>query len=361
MSNPDGATAPGPDSGPTARPDGGAGGCYDGVFLDVTQAPGAGAAYPAPQLTVTCTDDTLTVQSNTIPHYTFVPITPNPLRAVNNSWSIPRNPQRAAQPTTIPLLGDVGFAVNGVPFFGPNEAGQPTAQMFGDPIFNDIMDECLGHTAMEYHYHALVEKCLTIAGLVAEPWLGPDPAANEPSPILGFALDGFPIYGSRGCVDATCSQVVEHKSSYDRVGDPTTNAWDAYQYNAKNSPEFLDRCNGHEGPDGDYHYHATSDFPYIIGCYTGTPAARGGGGGGGCGGGGMMPPNPDGGTPMMGPRPCTSDADCVGACPPGSQGCTCNQSPIGQICVPTCMTDADCPMTPRGQLRCDQNRGICRL
>lgn len=60
---------------------------------------------------------------------------------------------------------------------------------------------------------------------------------------------------------------------------------------------------------------------------------------------GGMPPPPDGG--MMGPKSCTSNADCpINVCPPGSKGCTCSMSPMGQICAPTCTVAADCPMMP---------------
>ena len=40
----------------------------------------------------------------------------------------------------------------------------------------------------------------------------------------------------------------------------------------------LDECNGHttatpDFPDGIYHYHVTATFPYISGCYRGTPGS----------------------------------------------------------------------------------------
>ncbi|MCA9717982.1 MAG: YHYH protein [Myxococcales bacterium] len=277
--------------------------CPDDVFLDLTNAPGAGDGYPAPVLEVECTEDTLVVHSNGIPHYRFIQITPNALVEQDHNWEITLFPEVAAEPTEIPMLGLVGFTVNGQPFFSPNEGPQPADQAFGDPIFNSIMDECLGHTAFSYHYHALVERCLIQAGVVDEPWSNPAPPTSEPSPILAFAYDGFPIYGARGCADAGCSQVIEYKSSWAQIGDPTMNAWDAYEYQAQDGPEFLDRCNGHYGPDGDYHYHATAGFPYIIGCYSGTP----GEGVGGDGGGGMQLPQCQQGQTM-----CCGDDICDG-------------------------------------------------
>lgn len=69
---------------------------------------------------------------------------------------------------------------------------------------------------------------------------------------------------------------------------------------------------------------------------------------------GMMMPAGDAGVApvdagtMMGPRACTTPADCNGACPPGSRGCTCATTPMGQRCVPTCTVTADCPAGPAG-------------
>jgi hypothetical protein len=245
-------------------------------FLDVGVAPGPGGAYARPTLSVSCGGGKLVVLSNGMPTYTFVSMTPNPLTAQNLRWEITLTPVRAAAVTAIPLLGSVGFAVNGLPIFGPNEAAQPAQQAWGDPIYNGITDGCRGHTAFMYHYHALVQKCLVPSGLVATPWTNADPSAGAASPVLGYALDGFAIYGRYECADTTCAQVREMKSAYDLTGNPTTNAWSAYTFSAAHaSAEYLDRCNGHVGPRGDYHYHETAGFPYVIGCYAGTPAADG--------------------------------------------------------------------------------------
>jgi hypothetical protein len=96
------------------------------------------------------------------------------------------------------------------------------------------------------------------------------PPAATPT---GYAGDGFPIFGSLGCSDAACSDVVEYVSGYEQIGDPSTYAWDAHEYRSSSDPTVLDECNGHVGPSGDYHYHATETFPYILGCFTGTPTS----------------------------------------------------------------------------------------
>ncbi len=253
-----------------------AGDCWQAdTLLDVASAPGPGGGYPDPELSGACEGDSFVVESNQVPHYTFVALTPNELVAVETTWEITTSPEVADDPTDIPLLGLVGFTVGGTPFYGPNEAEFPDP--YGDPVYNGITDGCSGHTAAAYHNHALRQVCLTPDGLVAEPWTLPDPDPSEPSPVLGWAMDGFPVYGPYGCADAECSEVVEYVSGYVQIADPTTYAWDAHEYEESAEPEVLDECNGHVGPDGDYHYHATATFPYILGCYRGTPQGEGGG------------------------------------------------------------------------------------
>ena len=186
--------------------------------------------------------------------------------------------------------------------------------------------------------HALLEECLV--------GVQPEDAA---SPIIGYAMDGFPIYGPRGCLDAACSEVVTFKSGWQQTGDPSTYAWDNHAYVGGDAPELLDACNGRVGPDGTYRYHVTETFPYIIGCYAGTPLA-------GATGTGAPEGDPAQGTggPGGAPASCTSDADCGAACPADAMGCTCDDGPMGQICVPACEDTSDCPTG----LTCMPN-GIC--
>lgn len=243
-----------------------AGPCPTEAFLDVGQYAGAGEGYPKPRLAVECDDDTLVVSSNAIPHYEFVQITPNPLVELNRDYRFPLRPTLAETPSPLSLLGPSGVAINGIPLFGPNEGPVPYPG-FGDPIYNAIMDRCMGHTARQYHYHALVESCL-----------GVETGPVRPSPILAFAADGFPVYGPFGCADEDCSEVIEFKSSWEQLRTPEIDAWDAYRFVPKSEAEYLDRCNGHSGDDhgGKYHYHATSRWPYILGCFSGTPSADAG-------------------------------------------------------------------------------------
>jgi hypothetical protein len=319
------------------------------TLLDVASAPGPGAAYASPWITGACEDETFTVESNGIPHYTFVPLTPNALVEAEQHWEIPTAPVLAASPTDIPLLGVMAFTVGGTSIFGPNEGQFPDA--FGDPIYNAITDGCTGHTAFEYHNHALSQKCLTTAGLVAEPWTLPDVDSSKPSPILGWALDGFPIYGPYGCLDKDCAEVAEMTSGWVQITDPSTYAWDAHEFVTGGGATVLDQCNGRVQPDGSYGYHATATFPYILGCFSGT--AENVGGGENRGG------DDDDDVPGGGPTPCEDESDCKGECPDGALGCTCHASPMGQICVPTCDSDSDCDFGGPMNLVCNEDAGIC--
>lgn len=190
-------------------------------------------------VTVTANGANWTVQSNGIPdHATGMfpnPSNPNTIRAQNFTFQIPRSPQRAATPTSVLTRGGpIAIAVNGVPFYNPyNAQGQ-------DATITEVFDLCNGHPDQRgsYHYHQN-PKCMYTD------------TPGQHSPMIGYAFDGYEIYGAQDAVGA--------------------------------APTNLDQCNGHFGPtpqhpEGIYHYHVTTSFPYVIACYTGVanlaPAPR---------------------------------------------------------------------------------------
>jgi hypothetical protein len=207
-----------------------------------------------------------------------------------------------------------------------------------------------------YHYHGIP------TGLMP---------ATPALTFVGWAADGYPIFGRwdhADPADAT-SALREMRSGYRlRAGARPSGAagpGGAYDGTFVQDWEFaagvgdLDACNGRTGVvtlEGravtTYHYVLTNTFPYIPRCFHARPDPS-------FSAGAMMPP-PDGGVAPadggvapadgggMGPRACTSPADCAGACPPGSRGCACNATPMGMRCTPTCSTTADCPMGPPG-------------
>jgi hypothetical protein len=285
--------------------------CRADVFLDVSAYSGPGGDYAGPKTEVTCTATEMTMTSNGMPHYTYVATTPNALGEQAHVWTIPLTPTYTESTTGVPCLGAVGFAINGIPLYGPNEGPMPDP--FGDPVENDVMDESLGHTGgtADYHYHAFMEASFRDTDGDGIPDLyDDDPVATptDPSPILGYALDGFPIYGSRGCVDEACTDLVTFKSGWTStnyeagtegctrssecsnqanyvcgatvIGDELTTAcvfkdyaWDNHAYQAHAGSHWLDQCNGRMGADGTYRYHATSTFPYLVGCFHGSVPA----------------------------------------------------------------------------------------
>jgi len=139
----------------------------------------------------------------------------------SNSWSIPLQPSYAASPLSTKtnfMKGAVAVAVNGVPIFNALNNRGEDAYLIGE------LDNWGGHCgrADDYHYHAAPMHLSGKAGL---------------KPIA-FALDGFAVYGSKEPEGTTM--------------------------------EPLDICHGHTGKNGVYHYHGTSDYPYVIGAMKGT-------------------------------------------------------------------------------------------
>jgi hypothetical protein len=210
-----------------------------------------------------------------------------PIAEDDDAYSVDRNPHEITeQDYTIeidatPEVADeascaggiVGVLKSGVLLFSPTDAGGR------DAVAYEVQDECDGHpNPSGYHYHS-ASDC------VLEDLDTGD--TDEHSSLIGYALDGFGIYGTRG-----------------EDGQELTSA-------------DLDECHGHthevkfNGKVQEiYHYHATIDYPYVVGCYKGTAASdtfAGGGGQGGPGGQqggaqngqmpGNMPPPPGAGGP----------------------------------------------------------------
>ena len=234
---------------------------YDN-FPNLTNSAGAGANYAKPDVSVACTASEVIIESNGMISFPFAKMTPNSLKEQDWTWRIPLSPKVAATTTSIKnVLGTLGFTVTGLPIYGPTEGPMPASQSFGDPAYNKVLDSCGGHTgpASEYHQHAIYS---------------PTACNLSKQSIVGYALDGFPIYNNVGCVDKACKTTVKMTSGYVMTGNPTTNSWDAYSYVKTTKTSVLDACNGRTEPDGTYGYHVTDSFPYIIGCYKGTPTQQ---------------------------------------------------------------------------------------
>ncbi len=156
---------------------------------------------------------------------------PNRIAAQDLRLELPKDPTEAPRPSCVPM-GPIGFLVTGAVFFNALDARGD------DALAHEIQDACQGHPERSgtYHYHSLT-TCLEPAG-----------AAKSHSPLVGYALDGFGIFGRYGEGGALVGN-----------GD-------------------LDACHGHhhviewDGKRADmYHYHATWEYPYTVGCFRGVP------------------------------------------------------------------------------------------
>lgn len=157
---------------------------------------------------------------------------PNSIFVNEYSIEIPAAPTEAASPGCVG--GEVGFLLNGVVLNSPVDAEGR------DAVAWEGQDPCQGHpNPLDGYHHHSISPCV------------PDEGTGQ-SEVVGFALDGYPITGHRGA-----------------DGEVLTNA-------------DLDECHGTTSEitlDGEqvttYHYAATWEFPYTVGCYHGTSAIQG--------------------------------------------------------------------------------------
>ncbi|MBV8635079.1 MAG: YHYH protein [Burkholderiaceae bacterium] len=157
---------------------------------------------------------------------------PNHIAAQTVNWGLPGNPGVASQPTCV-NGGAIGILLTGVKLYNAVDGENRDAGAW------EIQDSCQGHpdSSGTYHYHN-VSTCVPQKD-----------TAGQHSPLVGYAADGFGIYGNLG-----------------QNGAALTNA-------------DLDECHGHTHAItvngvtvNQYHYHATKEFPYTVGCFRGTPA-----------------------------------------------------------------------------------------
>jgi hypothetical protein len=148
-------------------------------------------------------------------------------------YVFPKIPEVAQSPSCV-FFGPSGISLSGSAIYhGASTLGN-------DAAAHEMLDRFGGHTdgTERYHYHFPSQDL--------QDHIHPHESGH--SPLMGYMLDGFGIYGPYG-------ENGELLSSDD-----------------------LDECHGHTHPvlwDGEmieiYHYHWTYDFPYNIGCFRGTP------------------------------------------------------------------------------------------
>ena len=145
---------------------------------------------------------------------------------------LPAVPKVAAKASCV-SMGMIGFTLTNAAMYNALDARGEDAPA------HEMQDRCSGHPqqAGQYHYHNM-SPCA-------------HDSRSQPgshSDLIGYALDGFGVFGLFG-----------------EGGRQMVNA-------------DLDACHGHTHTvlwDGElrdlYHYHATDEYPYTIGCFRGTP------------------------------------------------------------------------------------------
>lgn len=246
------------------------------------------------RVTWTCTSTTRTMTGNGIPDH---PVTmgsfATPISAQNLTINFRFMPTLGAAAVN---TANPGYALNSVKFdpatagscasnaTSVNPGGGCVAAAGTDPwrleaiggAFVFGTDESNAHVQPngQYHYHGLPEAYLTKLN------------KGQAMTLVGFAVDGFPIYARYGYVAATSAssgiKVVTPsyrlKASPD-AGRPSVTIFPMgtftqdYEYAAGSGD--LDECNGRTGvtpeyPDGIYHYYITATYPYVQRCVKGA-------------------------------------------------------------------------------------------
>ena len=271
-----------------------------------------------------------------IPSYVVGPyLDGNPNQAGNQNaiFKFPLNPVQNTGTAVSTPMGNIGVFINGVAMFNYSDgvswksstgafAGGPLGGA-GDGVWNrDAIvyekagfDCSKGHPAgTNYHHHQnpsafdLDKNVIsTICNLYdADGLYAIDSTVH--SPLIGFAYDGFPVYGAYGYknTDGT-GGIVRMKSSWTlrnitvrntlytgasvTAGPNVSTTYplgsfkEDYGYTAPIGPDYLDEHNGRfcktpEYPNGIYCYFATVDanwnsaYPYLVGpTYYGTKVA----------------------------------------------------------------------------------------
>ncbi|MFT4758671.1 MAG: hypothetical protein ACI9XO_000365 [Paraglaciecola sp.] len=278
-------------------------------------------------------DDFAYITTTGIPAYPTGPFQDgNPSQASDQEaiYKMPLSPQQNTGNAQTTTGGNIGVFINGVSLFdyrdgvawnpntnalcgGPGNppcpGGMGTQQDWNRdaiPAEREGFDCAKGHPAMgNYHHHQNPSAFKLDLEVVAEVCNLYDAeglyAINDTqhSPLIGFAYDGFPIYGAYGFKNVDGTGGIERiKSSY-QLRDITTRTTHAdgssvdqgpdvdgtyflgyfredYEYIEQAAGEYLDVHNGRfsvtpEYPDGTYAYFATVDenwnsaYPYVVG------------------------------------------------------------------------------------------------
>ncbi|HLP12615.1 MAG TPA: YHYH protein [Flavobacteriales bacterium] len=299
-------------------------------YISGSATPIIDATYPANVQSVAYNTTHAYISCSGIPAYIIGPYldgNPNQGEDNDNIYRIPLSPVQNTGTPTATTSGTIGVFLNGVSLFDYRdgvswksstsaEAGGPIPGGPGDGVWNrdaivaekSGFDCAKGHPAgTNYHHHqnpSAFNLDLSVISNICDTYLADGLYVIDStvhSPLLGFAYDGFPIYGAYGYknLDGT-GGIVRIKSSYalrsmsarthyadgtDVTDGPPINATyplgryrEDYEYipTSASTPDYLDEHNGRvcvtpEYPAGIYCYFTTVDdnwnsaYPYAVG------------------------------------------------------------------------------------------------
>lgn len=264
----------------------------------VTPVPSTQSAIAPSEVKITLEGDQRVITANGLPDHATGAFpnrdNPNRISAQKYRYTMPAKPVVAPQITPM-RRQPFGIALNGVLFDpGTAEAWQDDMdsgwhyEAKGD-AFSLGLDTNNGHVQPNgaYHYHGIpVDLLKRLSG-------------DKPQmTLIGWAADGFPIYGQWALKNPSDSKsnTVAMKSSYQlkKGTRPTINSQPGGTYDGVFVEDFeyvagsgdLDECSGRYGvtpefPAGTYYYVLTADFPFIPRFFRGQPdpsfASRGAG------------------------------------------------------------------------------------
>lgn len=131
--------------------------------------------------------------------------------AMGYQFKIRRNPVPNVGPITNTGFGHIGIWKNGCSIYNPKDAKsyQDSAiwmqnAWYWEHLLGETFDECIGHPngSGEYHTHVSPACLYDINDSLVH------------SPLLGYAFDGYPIYGAYGYTDGISGDIKRMKSGY---------------------------------------------------------------------------------------------------------------------------------------------------
>ena len=203
---------------------------------------------------------------------------PHTISEQAHKFRVPLKPEKRRSPSFV-AMSAFGVALNGVPFDPATAEYWNNERKFGwniDAMSRQMkpgLDQNNAHVQPNgtYHYHGIPTALMERGDQYSAPIM------------LGYAADGFPVYGPYGYKDANDpnSELVNLFPSYrlhegDRPGGPGGKFDGTYtkDYQFVEGSGDLDRCNGREGvtpeyPKGTYYYVITDSYPFIPRCWMG--------------------------------------------------------------------------------------------